>query len=67
MRNLTKLLAHLPEEEIMELIQMGEHATWPKIEMIRLQTKISRTLGRVRADYELQSSPKAAIGKARRA
>ena len=66
MRNLTKLLAHLPEKEIMELIQMGERATWPKIEMIRIQTKISRTLGRVRAEYELQSSPKAAIGKTRR-
>jgi hypothetical protein len=28
----------------MELIAMGEKATWPKIEMIRIQTKIGRTL-----------------------
>ena len=30
----TKLLAHLSEKEIMSLIEMGERATWPKIEKI---------------------------------
>ncbi len=42
--NPLKLLAHRSVEEIMELIDMGERATWPKIEMIRIQTKISRKL-----------------------
>ena len=42
--NPLKLLAHKSVEEVIELIAMGERATWPKIEMIRIQTKIGRTL-----------------------
>ena len=42
--NPTRILAHLSEEEIFDLIRMGERATWPKLEMIRVQTKISRAL-----------------------
>jgi NTE family protein len=45
--NPLKLLAHRSTEEVVELIQMGEKATWPKIEMIRIQTKISRKLDRI--------------------
>lgn len=37
-------LAVRTEEEIDELISDGERATWPLIEKIRIQTKISRTL-----------------------
>ena len=48
----TKLLAHLSEKEIMSLIRMGERATWPKIEMIRIQTSISRTLADILEDYD---------------
>ena len=51
----TKILAHLTEKEILSLIEMGERATWPKIEMIRIQTRISRTLDRVRNSYEIQT------------
>jgi NTE family protein len=51
----TKILAHLTEKEIMALIEMGERATWPKIEMIRIQTSISRTLDRIRNSYEIQT------------
>ena len=51
----TKLLAHLSEKEIMSLIEMGERASWPKIEMIRIQTRISRTLDRIRNSYEIQT------------
>jgi hypothetical protein len=29
---------------------MGERSTWPKIEMIRLQTKISRNLEQIRQE-----------------
>ena len=45
--NPLKLLAHRSVEEIVDLIEMGERATWPKIEMIRIQTKISRKLDRI--------------------
>ena len=42
--NPLKLLAHKSVEEVIDLIAMGERATWPKIEMIRIQTTIGRTL-----------------------
>jgi NTE family protein len=42
-----KLLAHRSVDEVVELIALGERATWPKIEMIRVQTKIGRTLDRI--------------------
>ena len=51
----TKLLAHLSETEILSLIEMGERATWPKIEMIRIQTRISHALDRIRNSYEIQT------------
>lgn len=47
-----KLLAHLSPKEIMKLISSGERATWRKMEMIRVQTRISRTLDRIRHDFE---------------
>ena len=45
--NPLRLLAHRSIEEVIELIEMGEKATWPKIEMIRIQSKISRRLDRI--------------------
>lgn len=42
-----KLISHLSVKDILSLIEAGERATWPKIEMIRIQTKISRTLERI--------------------
>lgn len=45
--NPLKLLATRSEEEIVNLIYAGEHAAWPKVEMIRIQTKISRTLDNI--------------------
>jgi TAG lipase/steryl ester hydrolase/phospholipase A2/LPA acyltransferase len=50
--NPLRLLAFLTENEIRELIIAGEKAAWPKIEMIRVQTKISRTLDRILANYQ---------------
>jgi hypothetical protein len=47
-----KLLAHLSVDEIVELIKMGEKATWPKIEQIRIQTKVSRKLDKILADID---------------
>jgi NTE family protein len=55
--NPLKLLAHRSSEEIVELIEMGEKATWPKIEMIRIQTKISRTLSRILNDLDRRERP----------
>ncbi len=48
--NPTRILARLSEPEIMQLIRVGERSAWPKIEMIRTQTVVSRTLGRICAD-----------------
>lgn len=47
-----RLLSHPTEEEVMSFIREGERATWPKIEMIRISTRISRTLDRILSDYE---------------
>ena len=49
-----RLLSYRSVEEIMELIETGERATWPKIEMIRLQTRISRTLQKILVSFEDQ-------------
>jgi NTE family protein len=49
-----RLLSYRSEEEIMGLITSGEKATWPKIEMIRIQTRISRTLDKILTGYEVQ-------------
>ncbi|MDH3553818.1 MAG: patatin-like phospholipase family protein, partial [Gammaproteobacteria bacterium] len=45
--NPLKWLAHRSVEEVIELIALGEKATWPKIEQIRVQTKISRALDQI--------------------
>ena len=49
-----KLLAKLTEREIHKLIREGERQTWPKIEMIRNCTRISRTLDRLQAEMAPQ-------------
>ncbi len=48
----SKVLSNLPVEDIAELIQLGERTTWPKIEMVRTQTKISQTLDNILFEYE---------------
>jgi TAG lipase / steryl ester hydrolase / phospholipase A2 / LPA acyltransferase len=50
-----KLLAVLSEHEIRTLIAEGEAATWPRIEMIRNCTHISRTLDRILTRLEHQT------------
>ena len=45
--NPAKLLANLSEAETRQLIQDGELSTWPKIEMIRNCTAVSRTIDRI--------------------
>ncbi|MDZ7587823.1 MAG: DUF3336 domain-containing protein [Parasphingorhabdus sp.] len=50
----TKLLSNLPLDDIRYLIDLGEHAAWPKIEQVRVQSKVSLTLERILYDYEHQ-------------
>ena len=50
--NPTRLLSYRTKEEIIEMIRNGEQATWPKIEMIRTQTRIGRTLDEILEKYE---------------
>jgi TAG lipase / steryl ester hydrolase / phospholipase A2 / LPA acyltransferase len=50
-----KLLAVLSEHEVRTLIAEGEAATWPRIEMIRNCTQISRTLDRILTRLEQQA------------
>jgi TAG lipase/steryl ester hydrolase/phospholipase A2/LPA acyltransferase len=53
--NPAKFLSVLSEEETLSMITEGEASTWPKIEMIRNCTMISRTLDRILARLEEQS------------
>jgi NTE family protein len=50
--NPLRWLAHRSVEEVIDLIAMGEKATWPKIEQIRVQTRISRKLGRILGELD---------------
>ncbi len=52
--NPLRALSWRTKEEISELIDEGERATWPRIERIRIQTRISRTLDPILRDYEEQ-------------
>lgn len=50
--NPNKLLHVLSDEDTQNLIREGERSTWPRIEMIRNCTRISRTLDRILEDVE---------------
>jgi NTE family protein len=50
--NPLKALSWRTEEEIIELMDEGERATWPHIERVRIQTRISRTLDPILHRYE---------------
>ena len=47
----THLLSSLTYDEIKRLIQNGEKGTWPKIERIRISTRIARLLDDIREQY----------------
>ncbi len=51
----TKILAALSIDEVFEMINEGERATWPAIERIRIQTQISRKLNRIVDDLEFSN------------
>ena len=50
--NPLKLLAHLSPEEIIKLVSSGERSAWRKMEMIRVQTHISRSLDTILEKFE---------------
>ena len=50
--NPLKLLAHLSPQEIMKLVSSGEKSAWRKMEMIRVQTHISRALDEILVNFE---------------
>ncbi len=50
--NPRNLLGFPGEKQVLKLIASGERCTWPKLEMIRLQTRISRTLREILQRYE---------------
>ena len=54
LHNPTKLLAALADDEVRKLILDGERATWPRIEMIRNCTRVSRTLDAILEDLEYE-------------
>ncbi len=47
-----KLVSKLPPEDIAYLLDLGERTAWPRLEMVRTQTKISKLLDSILADYE---------------
>ena len=49
-----KLLSALSYKELTELINKGEKATWPKLEAIRITTKVGRILDQILAEYETE-------------
>jgi NTE family protein len=54
--NPLRLLSFPGEKQMQRLIESGERCTWPKLEMIRLQTRISRRLDAIRDQFEHRQS-----------
>ena len=50
--NPLRLFSYPGDQQVRKLITSGERCTWPKLEMIRLQTRISRKLVKILAEQE---------------
>ena len=50
--NPAKILSHLSEKDLIDLMEGGEHSTYPNIESIRICTKISRTMEEILHRFE---------------
>ncbi len=50
--NPRKVLSHLSEKDLMDLVDGGEHSAFPNIEAIRTCTKISRTMEEILHRFE---------------
>eukprot|EP01034_Spumella_vulgaris_P016771 gene16771-21394_t len=53
-----KILSELGQEDIDELIDTGERTAWPKVEMVRTQTAISRALEGILAKLDKHGAEK---------
>lgn len=49
--NPIKQFGSMSRADMDDLVEAGRRATWPKIEMIRLQSKISRTIEKITHEY----------------
>jgi TAG lipase/steryl ester hydrolase/phospholipase A2/LPA acyltransferase len=47
-----KVLSHLSEKDLMELVDGGEHSSYPNLEAIRICTKISRSMEEILHRFE---------------
>ena len=45
-------LSEKSQEQVDAMVRGGEHATWPEMERIRMQTMISRELDRIIMEYD---------------
>ncbi len=50
--NPAKLLSHLSEKDLIELMEGGERSTFPEVEAIRICTRISRTMEEILGRFE---------------
>jgi TAG lipase/steryl ester hydrolase/phospholipase A2/LPA acyltransferase len=50
--NPAKILSHLSEKDLIELMEGGEHSTFDSVESIRICTKISRTMEELLTRFE---------------
>jgi len=50
--NPAKILSHLSEKDLLDLMEGGEHSAYPNVEAIRLCTKISRTMEEILHRFE---------------
>ena len=50
--NPAKILSHLSEKDLMDLMEGGEHSAFPNVESIRICTKISRTMEEILQRFE---------------
>ncbi len=50
--NPAKLLSHLSEKDLIALMQNGERSTFPRVEAIRICTRISRTMEEILLRFE---------------
>lgn len=53
-----KILSRISPEETLSLIADGEKSTWPKIELIRNSTRISKCLDKILEKYEHEAEKK---------
>lgn len=50
--NPAKILSHLSEQDLIDLMQGGEHSVFPNVEAIRICTRISRTMEEILNRFE---------------